>query len=87
MILKGPFLILDTIRWGGLESFVRQIKPRFNLLFVYFWKAFSWVSFIFLVFVKGTWVGLVVMSVRLLMVFCRCWNEFFGLFLCNLIIK
>jgi len=57
MILKGPFLILDTVRWGGLESFVRQIKPRFNLLFVYFWKAFSWVSFIFLVFVKGTWGG------------------------------
>jgi hypothetical protein len=54
MILKGPFLILDTVRWGGLESFVRQIKPRFNLLFVYFWKAFSLVSFIFLVFVKGT---------------------------------
>jgi len=55
MILKGPFLILDTVRWGGLESCVRQIKPRFNLLFVYFWKAFSWVSFMFLVFVKGTW--------------------------------
>jgi len=38
--------------WRVLNLEVSQIKPRCNLLFVYFWKAFSLVSFI-LVFVEG----------------------------------
>jgi hypothetical protein len=62
-ILEKSLFVLVLER--SLESFVHQVIPRCNLLFLYFWKAFSLVSFYFLVFVivlfGGTW-GLVVMS-------------------------